>query len=109
MTAAESIDPSLAAWGEPRSKTVHWYDPMITAAAGRPLSGIDFPPRDQGWRDPAAADRRSLRHADPRGRGRPGGLRVRAGRVELAGIQQGSSGEVSTAQRVIAGPLPRPE
>ena len=42
MTAAESIDPSLAAWGEPRSKTVHWYDPMITAAAGRPLSGVDF-------------------------------------------------------------------
>jgi uncharacterized protein (TIGR00369 family) len=42
MTAAESIDPSLAAWGEPRSKTVHWYDPMVTAAAGRPLSGVDF-------------------------------------------------------------------
>jgi hypothetical protein len=42
MTAAESIDPSLAAWGEPRSKTVQWYDPMITAAAGRPLSGVDF-------------------------------------------------------------------
>lgn len=42
MTAAESIDPSLAAWGEPRSKTVHWYDPMVTAAAGQPLSGVDF-------------------------------------------------------------------
>src|ERR1039457_1732494 len=42
MTAAQSIDPSLAAWGEPRSKTAHWYDPMITAAAGRPLSGVRF-------------------------------------------------------------------
>jgi uncharacterized protein (TIGR00369 family) len=42
MTAAESVDPSRAAWGEPRSKTVHWYDPMITAAAGRPLPGVDF-------------------------------------------------------------------
>lgn len=42
MTAAESIDAATAAWGEPRSKTVQWHDPMITAAAGRPLSGIDF-------------------------------------------------------------------
>ncbi len=42
MTAAEDIGPPPAAWGEPRSKTVHWYDPMITAAAGRPLSGIEF-------------------------------------------------------------------
>jgi uncharacterized protein (TIGR00369 family) len=42
MTAAESTSPARAAWGEPRSKTVHWYDPMITAAAGRPLPGVDF-------------------------------------------------------------------
>jgi uncharacterized protein (TIGR00369 family) len=35
-------DPVIPDWGEPRSKTVHWYDPMITAAAGRPLSGVDF-------------------------------------------------------------------
>ena len=42
MTAAESIEPVIPDWGEPRSKTVHWYDPMITAAAGLPLSGADF-------------------------------------------------------------------
>jgi uncharacterized protein (TIGR00369 family) len=29
-------------WGQPRSKTVQWHDPSITAAAGATLSGIDF-------------------------------------------------------------------
>jgi uncharacterized protein (TIGR00369 family) len=29
-------------WGQPRSKTVQWYDPSITAAAGATLSGIEF-------------------------------------------------------------------
>ena len=42
MTAAESTDRAIPGWGEPRTKTVHWYDPMITAAAGGPLSGADF-------------------------------------------------------------------
>jgi uncharacterized protein (TIGR00369 family) len=28
-------------WGEPRSKTVTWYDPMRGAAAGARLAGID--------------------------------------------------------------------
>ena len=42
MTAAEGIDPAIADWGAPRSKTVQWHDPMITAAAGRPLAGLDF-------------------------------------------------------------------
>jgi hypothetical protein len=42
MTAAESIEPVFPGWGEPRSKTVRWHDPTITAAAGRPLSGADF-------------------------------------------------------------------
>jgi uncharacterized protein (TIGR00369 family) len=29
-------------WGEPRSKTVQWHDPSVTATAGATLSGIDF-------------------------------------------------------------------
>ena len=28
-------------WGEPRSKTVQWYDPLASAAAGRELSGLE--------------------------------------------------------------------
>lgn len=30
------------AWGVPRSKTVSWHDPMISAARGGQLSGIDY-------------------------------------------------------------------
>ena len=48
MTAAESTEPVLPDWGQPRSKMVHWHDPMITAAAGLSLSGADFP---RGIRD----------------------------------------------------------
>jgi uncharacterized protein (TIGR00369 family) len=29
-------------WGEPSSKVVQWYDPMITAAAVPGMSGIEF-------------------------------------------------------------------
>ena len=29
-------------WGEPRRKTVTWYDPVQTAAAAADLSGLDF-------------------------------------------------------------------
>lgn len=29
-------------WGEPRSRTVTWYDPMPTAAAGMGMSGMDL-------------------------------------------------------------------
>ncbi|HEU0101917.1 MAG TPA: PaaI family thioesterase [Mycobacteriales bacterium] len=29
------------AWGEPRSKTVHWYDPLLAAEQGRQLSGLE--------------------------------------------------------------------
>jgi len=29
-------------WGEPRQKTVVWHDPMITAAGGAGLSGLEF-------------------------------------------------------------------
>src|ERR1035438_2751349 len=42
MTAAEGIEPASTDWGAPRSKTAHWSDPRIIAAAGQPLSGIDF-------------------------------------------------------------------
>jgi uncharacterized protein (TIGR00369 family) len=28
-------------WGEPRSKTVTWYDPMVNASAASTLSGLD--------------------------------------------------------------------
>lgn len=31
-----------ASWGEPRSKTVTWYDPLATAAAGAEMSGLDY-------------------------------------------------------------------
>ncbi|MCU1594200.1 MAG: putative thioesterase [Frankiales bacterium] len=34
--------PRMDSWGEPRSKTVTWYDPMATAAAGAELSGLDY-------------------------------------------------------------------
>lgn len=32
----------MESWGEPRSKTVTWYDPMSTAAAGASLTGLEF-------------------------------------------------------------------
>jgi uncharacterized protein (TIGR00369 family) len=33
---------SQPSWGEPRSKTIEWYDPLAAAAAGRELSGLDY-------------------------------------------------------------------
>jgi uncharacterized protein (TIGR00369 family) len=35
-------DPAPASWGEPRSRTITWYDPLATAAKGAALSGRDF-------------------------------------------------------------------
>ncbi len=32
----------MAEWGMPTSKTVEWYDPMITAAAASRMSGLEF-------------------------------------------------------------------
>jgi uncharacterized protein (TIGR00369 family) len=32
--------PVPASWGEPRSRTVAWHDPMVVAASGRELSGL---------------------------------------------------------------------
>jgi uncharacterized protein (TIGR00369 family) len=29
-------------WGEPRTKTVQWHDPAITAASGAGLNGLEF-------------------------------------------------------------------
>src|SRR4051812_46507278 len=36
MSAAEAVPE---AWGEPRSRTVSWYDPMLGAGAGRAMAG----------------------------------------------------------------------
>ncbi|WP_416210724.1 PaaI family thioesterase [Frankia sp. Cas8] len=41
MTTTEPRPPAVE-WGEPRSKTITWHDPMITAAMGRTMSGLDF-------------------------------------------------------------------
>jgi uncharacterized protein (TIGR00369 family) len=38
--ASAAFDPT-ATWGSPRNKTVSWFDPMITAAAGAKLSGLE--------------------------------------------------------------------
>ncbi|RBY85291.1 PaaI family thioesterase [Blastococcus sp. TF02A-26] len=35
------IAPAPAAWGEPRSRTVTWYDPMLTAAGALERSGLE--------------------------------------------------------------------
>jgi uncharacterized protein (TIGR00369 family) len=39
MTASDPLD--TLSWGEPRNKTVTWYDPMVGATEGRRLSGLD--------------------------------------------------------------------
>ena len=31
-----------ASWGEPRSRTVTWYDPHVGAAAMGGMSGLDY-------------------------------------------------------------------
>ena len=38
----EHTDVTPAGWGEPRSKTVTWYDPAITAGGATGLSGLEF-------------------------------------------------------------------
>jgi uncharacterized protein (TIGR00369 family) len=37
-----SAEPASPSWGEPRSRTVTWYDPAITAAGAEGLSGLEF-------------------------------------------------------------------
>ena len=42
MTATPTPTPAAPAdWGEPRSKTITWYDPMQAASAGAGMTGID--------------------------------------------------------------------
>lgn len=38
MTAEQAVP---VAWGEPRSRTVTWYDPMVTAAGALERSGLE--------------------------------------------------------------------
>jgi uncharacterized protein (TIGR00369 family) len=40
-TEADDDTAAPAAWGEPRSRTVTWYDPMVTAAGVRERSGLE--------------------------------------------------------------------
>ncbi|MBL7495568.1 PaaI family thioesterase [Frankia sp. CNm7] len=41
---ASSASPAraFAAWGEPRSRTVSWHDPLRTAARAATMSGLEF-------------------------------------------------------------------
>ncbi|CAB4723209.1 MAG: hotdog fold thioesterase [Actinobacteria bacterium] len=41
MTSTPAGTPTQA-WGEPRSRTVVWHDPMTTALAGAAMSGLDY-------------------------------------------------------------------
>ncbi|WP_239308545.1 PaaI family thioesterase [Frankia sp. Cj3] len=41
MTTIEPRPPAVE-WGEPRSRTITWHDPMIVAAMARTMSGLDF-------------------------------------------------------------------
>ncbi|WP_369258245.1 PaaI family thioesterase [Geodermatophilus amargosae] len=40
-TEADPATDAPDAWGEPRSRTVTWYDPMVTAAGGQVRSGLE--------------------------------------------------------------------
>ncbi|WP_250279167.1 PaaI family thioesterase [Frankia sp. Cppng1_Ct_nod] len=41
MTTTEPRPPDVT-WGEPRSKTLVWHDPMAIAAVGKTMTGRDF-------------------------------------------------------------------
>ncbi|MGY1773828.1 PaaI family thioesterase [Blastococcus sp. SYSU D00813] len=41
MTAEPAAEATPATWGEPRSRTVTWYDPMVTAAGALERSGLE--------------------------------------------------------------------
>ncbi len=40
-TEADDVTAAPASWGEPRSRTVTWYDPMVTAAGALERSGLE--------------------------------------------------------------------
>lgn len=42
MTAISQPDAQAASWGDPRSKTITWYDPGPLAEAGRSMGGLEF-------------------------------------------------------------------
>ena len=41
MTAETTTGTAPTAWGDPRSRTVEWHDPMITAAGAQERSGLE--------------------------------------------------------------------
>jgi hypothetical protein len=41
-TAAPAGQGSASDWGEPRSRSVTWYDPAAIMAGGAGLSGLEF-------------------------------------------------------------------
>lgn len=38
---ADAVPDAPASWGDPRSRTVTWWDPMVTAAGGRERTGLE--------------------------------------------------------------------
>ena len=36
-----TAEPATAPWGEPRQKTITWYEPLAAAEQGKALSGLD--------------------------------------------------------------------
>lgn len=36
-----TAEPATAPWGEPRQKTITWYEPLAAAVQGKALSGLD--------------------------------------------------------------------
>ena len=41
MTAEPTTESAPESWGSPRTRTVEWHDPMITAAGGLQRSGLE--------------------------------------------------------------------
>lgn len=42
MTASEIQTDAPSSWGQPRERTVTWYDPAIGASQGLQMAGIDY-------------------------------------------------------------------